>query len=201
MGIAAVFTACSQSNSNEAGEAQEEAQATEESVSYSVDSEQSTVQWFGEKITGKNHKGTVEVQDGELAVENGMISSGKFTINMGSIKEIESKMDEAMQTKLVGHLMHSDFFNVDTFPTAELAIASATATDITANLTIKGITKSITFPYTMSTEGDKLTANAEFTINRADWNVQYASGSFFENLGDDLIKDDIKYTVTLVANK
>lgn len=201
LGIAAIFTACNQEAKNEAGDAQQEAEATEGSVTYTVDASASNVEWFGEKITGWSHKGTVDVKSGEVSVENGAITSGNVVIDMNTITEIESVMEEAKQTELVGHLMHSDFFNVDSFPTAELAITSATASEITANLTIKGITKSITFPYTMDSSEGQITATAEFAINRADWDVRYASGSFFENLGDDLIKDEIKYSVRLVANK
>ena len=39
---------------------------------------------------------------------------------------------------------------------------------------------------------------ADLTFDRSDYNVRFRSGSFFENLGDKLILDDIKLEVTLV---
>lgn len=201
LGIAAIFTACNSANSSKAGEEQEVANATEGSVTYKVSATESTVQWFGEKITGWSHKGLVGIQQGSFNVENKRITAGEFVIDMNSLSEVESVMDEKKQSDLIEHLKSPDFFNVDSFPTANFAVVSADENNVTANLTIKGITKSITLPYNFHVDGDKAHITAEFTINRADWNVRYGSGTFFENLGDDLIKDDIKFKVSLVATK
>jgi hypothetical protein len=46
-----------------------------------------------------------------------------------------------------------------------------------------------------------LTATSELIVNRADFDVRYGSGTFFSNLGNDLISDDMEMTVTLVANQ
>lgn len=200
VGIAAIFMACNQSSSN-AGEEQEVAEASSESVAYTVSTDASTVQWFGEKITGWSHKGLVSLQSGTLNVMDNKIVSGNFTIDMNTITEIESVMDEAKQTKLVGHLKSPDFFNVDSFPTAKFEITAADSSNVTANLTIKGITKSVTAPYTLEQTENGIKASSKFTINRADWDVRFNSGSFFKDLGDDLIKDEISFDVNIVANK
>ena len=39
---------------------------------------------------------------------------------------------------------------------------------------------------------------AKLVFDRSKYNVRYGSGSFFENLGDKLILDDIELEVTLV---
>jgi hypothetical protein len=41
----------------------------------------------------------------------------------------------------------------------------------------------------------------KFTIDRSKWNIQYGSKSFFDNLGDKFINDDMELKVTLVASK
>jgi hypothetical protein len=43
-------------------------------------------------------------------------------------------------------------------------------------------------------DGNKATADLE--IDRSKYNVKYASGSFFENLGDKLIKDALELSVS-----
>jgi hypothetical protein len=40
-----------------------------------------------------------------------------------------------------------------------------------------------------------------FTIDRSKWNIKYKSKSFFDDLGDSFIDDEIELTVNLVANK
>ena len=64
---------------------------------------------------------------------------------------------------------------------------------VTADVTIKGITKSITFV----AEVDKGSASANIVIDRTDFDVRYGSGSFFDNLGDKTIYDDFELVVSL----
>ena len=100
--------------------------------------------------------------------------------------------------KLLGHLKSDDFFGVETFPTAELDITKVTKTDtgynVTANLTIKGTSKPVTFDTVVTKEG----ATAEIVIDRTEYGVKYGSGKFFENLGNKAIYDDFTLNVNLV---
>jgi hypothetical protein len=48
--------------------------------------------------------------------------------------------------------------------------------------------------------GDNKTAVARMTFDRSKYNVRFRSGSFFENLGDKLILDDIRMEVSLKWN-
>ena len=67
--------------------------------------------------------------------------------------------------------------------------------EVSGELTIKGITQPIVF--TLKPVSDQSYV-ADLTFDRSDYNVRFRSGSFFENLGDKLILDDIKLEVTLV---
>ena len=69
--------------------------------------------------------------------------------------------------------------------------------ELVGDLTIKDITHAITF--TLKPE-DNQSFKAELTFDRSKYDVRFRSGSFFENLGDKLILDDIKLEVTLVKN-
>ena len=40
-----------------------------------------------------------------------------------------------------------------------------------------------------------------FTIDRSKWNVKYGSKSFFDNLGDKFINDDIELKIMVKAVK
>ena len=61
--------------------------------------------------------------------------------------------------------MSPDFFNVDQYPTATFTAASITPAgakyQVTGNLNLHGVTKSISFPATISISGDAVKINAE----------------------------------------
>jgi len=162
---------------------------------YRVDTKASTINWTGSKITGKTHFGTVNLMEGGLQVAGGKISGGKFTIDMTSIavKDLEGDM----ATKLEGHLKGDDFFGVAKFKTANLTIKSVNENDVKADLTIKGITHEVAFPVSLSMEEGMLVAKADITVDRSKYDVRYGSDSFFDNLGDKAIDNDIKFSVSL----
>lgn len=102
------------------------------------------------------------------------------------------------KSSLENHLKSADFFSVSKFPTSELIIKKAikltdNSYDISAMLTIKNITKDIRFVANM--QGNSL--NANIIIDRTEFDVRYGSGSFFDDLGDNMIMDDFEITVNL----
>ena len=200
---ATFFAACNGGGDNtvETKEAGDAAEATVESVTYTVDTAASTLHWHGEKAA-YGHDGTIQVQSGQLTVEGDKINSGTFTVDMSTIEENEDSYESKDKAKkLEGHLMSEDFFNAEKYPTSTFEITNVKADSISGNLTIKDITKEIKFPADVKMNGDTLHAFADFTINRADWNVKYGSKSFFDLAADKIISNDIAYKVELVATK
>ena len=176
----------------------DEEEVAQSAATFTVDPALSTLTWTGAKAVGSSHTGTIDLNDGELIVEGDTLLSGMFTIDMTTIHE--------GSVRLESHLKSDDFFGVDTYPTATLDILETTADSaetytVRANLTIKDITNEITFPATATIDGNTLTANADVTFDRSLWNVQYGSGSFFNDLGNDLINDDIDMVIELVATQ
>ena len=113
--------------------------------------------------------------------------------------------DAEYNGKLVGHLKNDDFFATDKFPKANFVLKSAKSTgvdtyDISGDLTIKGITKPVTFPATVKVTGKALTAVAKITVDRTLYDIKYGSGSFFDNLGDKAINNDFTLDVNMVAS-
>ena len=175
-----------------------------EIVTYSVDTEASVVKWTGYKVTGK-HYGTVKVENGALQYEDGQLVGGSFEIDMASIKCDDLSGEYAQ--KLEGHLKSADFFGVENHPTAKFVITEVISRGkpgdyrISGDLTIKETTKPVKFNANITEESDNMLANAKITIDRAEYNVRYGSGSFFDNLGDKTIYDEFDLEVQLVANK
>ncbi len=170
---------------------------------YTVNAEDSKISWVGSKVGG-SHNGFISVKEGRLDLENGVINGGSFVIDMTTLTD-EDLSGEYKQ-KLEGHLKSDDFFGVENFPTASFQITRAVPQGpgkykIEGDITIKGITKSIKFPAEVSSDNDIITANANITIDRSEFDVKYGSGSFFDNLGDKVIYDDFTLDVTLKASK
>ena len=173
---------------------------------YQVDTEKSLLKWKGEKVTGF-HVGTEKIKDGQL-IKTGEKYSGEFVIDMTTIENED--LQGEWKTKLMNHLRSDDFFSVDKYPTATFKVTKVAlykpregenyTHKVTGDLTIKGISNEISFPAIIEATDDMLTAEAAFTIDRTEWNIQFRSGSYFENLGDKLIYDDIKFDLKLVAN-
>lgn len=174
------------------------------SVAQKVDTAKSTVTWKGYKVTGQ-HSGTIALKDGSLAFNNGVLTGGSFEIDMTSIKCTDLTGGTAQ--KLEGHLKSADFFGVEKFPTAKFEITKVypkgTPGDykILGNLTIKESTEEIKFYATVKDTDGGMTANADITIDRTDYDVRYRSGGFFENLGDKTIYDEFDLSISLVTAK
>lgn len=174
--------------------------------STTINTEKSTIDWIGKKVLGQ-HNGKVKIQSGTINTKNGVLTGGNFVIDMKSITN-EDITDPDYNKKLIGHLNSEDFFNVAAFSTANVKITKVlkltnkpNSYNLTADLTIKGITKSITFPATFSkSAGNGFEGNAKITIDRTLWDIKYGSSNFFEGLGDKAIKNEIELNVKLASN-
>ncbi|RYE80996.1 MAG: YceI family protein [Myxococcales bacterium] len=164
-------------------------------TTYKFDGTDSKVGFVGAKITGK-HEGTFKTFTGTIQVPGTDIEHGsvKADIEAGSVASDQAKLDE--------HLKSPDFFNVAQFPKATFESTKivkggtdgATHT-ITGNLTLHGVTKSITFPAKVAVAGDTVTVDADFGINRKDFGIAYAGKA------DDLIKDEVLMKLAIKAKK
>ena len=161
----------------------------------SVKVEASKIVWKGYKVTG-SHEGTIAIEEGNLTFENDKLIGGEFVIDMTTIANTDLEGD--YKTKLEGHLKSDDFFGVENHPTASLVMTDVTPSgknsyNVTGDLTIKGITKPVTF--TMAIYGSK--ANATLKIDRSEYNVRYGSSSFFDGLKDKVIYDEFDLVADL----
>jgi polyisoprenoid-binding protein YceI len=157
----------------------------------------SSIAWLAKKVTGE-HNGTVGISAGALNVDGNKLIGGNFTIDLKTIKALDIT-DPGYNQKFIGHITSGDFFEIEKFPTAAFVITKVAGNQVTGNLTVKGITKSITFPAEIAVKGGKVTAKANITIDRTDFNIKYGSKKFFDSIGDKAIYDDFALTVSLVS--
>ncbi|WP_296386196.1 YceI family protein [Winogradskyella sp.] len=200
------FTNCNnKAKEVETTKAEEAAVAKVTAVTYKANTEKSMIEWKGFKPTG-SHNGTIGINQGTVNINDGVIENGNFIIDMNSIVNTDIPAEEEGNAKIVGHLKSADFFDVEKFPKAKFEVTGIETTEgktmLSGNLTLKDTTNNISFPVSTEVKDGMMTLTSEiFTIDRSKWNVQYGSKSFFDNLGDKFINDDIELKVTLVASK
>lgn len=164
---------------------------------YKLDLAKSSIKWIGTKKTGR-HNGVVKIKSGKFSTKDDQIVGGEFTIDMPTAETLD--LSGAMKEKLDKHLKSVDFFDVEKFPEAKFVIVKITpdATDkkkatVTGNLTIKGITKEISFTANIASNEQKkpASATANFNLDRKLWNLVY------KGKADDLIRDEINFELDL----
>jgi len=168
-----------------------------ENQKFEIISTQSNIDWVGRKVTGA-HNGTIGVKEGEIILNDGKLTGGKFVIDTTSIKILDVT-DPATNAQFAGHLASDDFFSSEKYPEATLEITEVIGNHVEGNLTIKGITHPIGFDVMINTDGDLLTATGNIVIDRTDYNMKFRSGNFFKDLGDTLIYNDFDLNVSVTA--
>jgi polyisoprenoid-binding protein YceI len=164
-----------------------------------LNSSMSSLKWTGKELSTKEHYGSLLFKSGNLILKNDQPIEGKFVVDMTSLKNLD--LPEDYRPKLEGHLKSDDFFSINKFPEAYLEMKSIFKKgennfEIKGTLTIKEIKHPITF--NMLKRNTYWEANLVF--DRSKYDVRFRSGSFFENLGDKLIYDDIVINTKLVFN-
>ena len=170
---------------------------SENSINKDIDISKSSVKWLGEKVTG-SHEGTISIKEGHLHFDNNTFTGGNIVIDMSTI-ECTDLVGEP-KSSIEGHLSSDDFFGIKKYPTANLEIVNAEKIKYSKNkykvsaiLEIKSIKNNVELEVVI----DNGSAIVDLVIDRTQYNIKYGSGSFFDNLGDKMIYDDFKLSVSL----
>ena len=166
-----------------------------------IDITQSKLEWTGKKLGGE-HYGEIQLSSGHLTFTKNKLTGGAFEMDMASITCVDIT-DQKSNKRLVDHLKSEDFFSVSRFPKSTFIITkveskSTTEYLVTGDLTIKGKTNPITFMAKVNATNNETIAEATLVFDRSKFDVKFGSQSFFENLGDKLVYDDVDMTVKLV---
>lgn len=165
---------------------------------YKVNGAASKVTWTGTKVTGQ-HTGTMSVNSGTVQVKDKKVVGGSFNIDVNSLVCTDLKAGQGKED-LEGHLKSPDFFDTAKFPNSTFTITSVDSGKITGNLKIKDVTKSISFPAIVTVSDMEVNVSSStFTINRTDFGIKYGSASFFDDLKDKAINDEVSLKVSLKA--
>ncbi len=174
---------------------------------YQVNVSESNLIWTGSKELIANYKdvGTLKVKEGNFSVASSSITGGEVVFDMGSLVGTETSNTEVTIDKLATHLKSADFFDVAKYPTSKIVIKSVVQNGadyiVTGDLTIKDSTNEISFPAKISiNESSDIVLDGDVTFDRTKWNLKYGSGTFIDDLGDNVISDSVTVNVRIVAS-
>ena len=158
-----------------------------------INPENSKVEFVGSKVTG-SHNGGFKQFSGTIELAKEGVQNSRVTI------DIDTNSLFTDTEKLTEHLKTPDFFDVAKYPKANFTstkIEPATTTGathtVTGNLDLHGVKKTISFPATIQVAPDSASVNAEFSINRKDFGINYTGKA------NDLIRDEVVLKLTVKA--
>tara|TARA_B110000444_G_C18817610_1_gene585959 strand:+ start:391 stop:1158 length:768 start_codon:yes stop_codon:yes gene_type:complete len=172
---------------------------------YTVQSRPSVVTWVAKKSVGDGHTGIIPISNGKFTVKDGQISGGIITFDMTGFTVTD--LEGESKANFNAHLKSGDFLETEQFPTAVL-ILNNTIKDgrnlmVYGSLSMHGVSQQYKIPVVIKSfekGSQNLTIYGEVSIDRTNHNIVYGSGSFFDNLGDKAINDDILIKFKLAAD-
>jgi polyisoprenoid-binding protein YceI len=207
----AIFSCGDRASSGDDATIQEKQQTAEaKGTDFMVDTTASRIRFTGYGV-GKNHPGVFKLSSGTVAVSNNQITGGNFVINIKSM-DLEQK-GGMFDAKLRPHLMSGDFFDAEKFGTAKFEITSvqpykANSADtsvveganfmVSGNLTLRDVTKNVSFPAKIDLDNSTLKARSDFDIDRTQWQMRYGND---KTLGDKFISEKVNIELDLQAKK
>jgi len=161
---------------------------------YSITPDNSKIEFVASKVTGSHH-GSFGKFSGAIGFF-GQTEKSRVTINIDTASVTTETPD------LTKHLQTADFFDVAKYPQAIFTSTKIEPTgdkgapyNVTGNLQLHGVTKSITFPATIVVTPDGVTVESTFSINRKDFGINYAGAA------DNLIRDEVLLTLHVRGTK
>lgn len=156
--------------------------------------DESKIEFVGSKVTG-SHEGGFESFTGHFHLDGDQLAESGHRI------EIDMNSTWSDNEKLTAHLKAPDFFNVEKFPTSTFVATDLRESkegekgthQLTGNFTLHGVEKSIEFPVTVKESANRIEIDADFFINRFDYDIKY------EGMKDDLIRKEVVIKLDLTA--
>ena len=174
---------------------------------YSLTKDKPSINWTAKKISGSGHSGIIPATKGKFKVEAGIITKGLVTFNMNGFEATD--IDGDSKENFDSHLKNEDFFDVDKFPEATLTFNSSSINKegtktLSCTLDMHGIAVDYDIPFKLKEQklpegGMGYNISGEFFMDRTKHELTYGSGSFFDNLGDKAINDDVLISFAFLA--
>ncbi|KAA5532369.1 YceI family protein [Taibaiella lutea] len=169
---------------------------------YKIDLTKSGMTWRM-PITGGEHNGTIKINSGYLVYDGNAIKAGTFTIDLNTVKDLD--LEKEKQPKIEAHIKSEDFFETAKYPYATFVIDKIEKKEDNelmayGKLTIKNITKPISFPVKFKESNNVLYVTADkIKINRKQYGIEIKNKGFKGGLKEMVINDafNVSFSIAL----
>ncbi len=158
----------------------------------------SSIEWTGRKFKVSKHDGGFSTFSGTLTLdkEGKGVTYASVDIDMASVwADDKAKPTE----KLVGHLKTDDFFGVEKFPKGKFETTKIESnngkTEVTGNLTLRGVSKALTFPAEITVAEKDVSIKAELKFDRQPFGIA------FKGAEDNVVQDDVEVRLNILAKR
>ena len=171
---------------------------------YELKLDSSRLNWECGWLGGMSHNGDIKFKNGKIEIKNKNSIAGKFTVNMNEIDCFD--LGGGAKSKLISHLKSNDFFSVDNYNEAILEIDSLEHIKeneflLYGDLMIKDIKNPVAMKGQIFKVENGYRASIKLSFDRAKFNVKYKSKSFFSDLGDNIIDDNVILNANVQLHK
>jgi polyisoprenoid-binding protein YceI len=231
IGFFSACTSSPEGTDAEVGEAQEVTEASVEAQDYSVNTESSTVAWIGSKPTGKHNgtipvtSGTIAVEEGNIV--GGKVTMDVLNIQNEDLAEDPENQDKLVNhlkspeffdaenhpnavfeiTSVEAYdpsetMEVKDEYDTEYAPVeADEYVVDSPTHKITGNLTMRGTTKSVSFPAHVEMSDNTISAKAKFNIDRTAWGLSYGDeASAVDKAKDQFIYNTVNLALDITAS-
>lgn len=160
---------------------------------YILDNMKSEMKWTGSLlkhgiINLYSHAGGIEFDRGDFIVEDSRIKEGFFTVDMTTISLSDENYNrENSRQKLLKHLGSSDFFDVNSYPTASFKIISSSDSGLVGKMTIKGVSNNETIKdYSITPLDGVIVIKGKMALNPSKYNITWQFPALDKILSDEV---------------
>ena len=125
---------------------------------------------FGQNVTAVGRTNAVA---GSLVIDDGVVTSGQFVVDMTTVKSDEPKRDAQFESRIMDVINYPTATFVLTSPITLAANATASSTTNTASgeLTLRGTTKPISISVIGEVRDGRIVVTGETTVTFGEWGI------------------------------
>ena len=164
---------------------------------YTIDPNHTSFGFTVKHMMISNVPGEFDKFDGQVIYSPTDLANSKVNVTI-DVSSINTRID-----KRDAHLKSPDFFDAAQFPTITFVSTKFTPTAITGNLTMKGVTKEITIPVTISGPvktmmgGQAIGITGSVSINRQDYGINWNK---VLDQGGVAVSNDVAISISIEAD-
>ena len=125
---------------------------------------------FGQKVTAVGRTNAVT---GSLVIDDGVVASGQFVVDMTTVKSDEPKRDAQFESRIMDVINYPTATFVLTSPItlASTSTTSSTMNTATGELTLRGTTKPVSVSVVSEVRDGRIMVTGEFTVIFSEWGI------------------------------